>query len=370
MKGCNTWYCIIYLLTLVQVLSAQTRKELENQRMQVIEQIELTDELIAKSEQNRQKGINELATLQAQIQQRNTLLNNIKATISNSEIEIERNQERLDSLQLRLDLIQKQYGLILRSKYKQKLKGPSWINILSAANLNEAFLRWNYYRQFDRYREAKLKEIKRLETDIQLRNDTIKQVALDNAQLIAEQQIQNTSLQARIDQQNDLIQQLQKDKTILNGQLASIQASREILNQAIEDQLLGKNTTQVNVQSPDISPESISFPVTNGYIVPEVELGNNVASHNSCVIQLAKEAKVIAIAAGRVAGVHNMDGIGKMIILQHGKHYSIYANMHNVRVKSGQEVVANQILGTATEDKLHFEIWNNKERLDPKAWIE
>jgi len=58
--------------------------------------------------------------------------------------------------------------------------------------------------------------------------------------LIQEQQLQNSELQKRIGQQNDLVKELQKDKSILQSQLLAIKQSRESLNKAIESRVLGE----------------------------------------------------------------------------------------------------------------------------------
>ena len=142
--------------------------------MQVIESIEATDDLIASSEADRQKGIATLVALRGQIDQRNTLLNNIKQSISAAEFEIEFNLAILDSLTQRVKSIKDQYAILLRSKYVRRLIGSKWITIFSTSNINKAFLRWNYYRQFDTYRESKIKEIESIQKIVAQKNKEIK----------------------------------------------------------------------------------------------------------------------------------------------------------------------------------------------------
>lgn len=369
MRDYKLFVLIILLVGGILRTEAQTRKELETERMQVISQIELTDELIAKSQNERKGSIQTLNTLEAQIQQRNKLLQNIKSSISQSEIEIEDNQLKIDSLNNRLAGIQKQHNAIVRSQYKQQLVRPTWINILSAQSLNEAYLRWQYYRQSQQYRKAKVEEINKLQKQIVNRNESIRLAALDNAQLIAEQQQQNSQLQERITEQEKLLNNLKKDEAILKTQLATIKASREILNRAIENQLLGKSAINSTSNNETISPENIAYPVTNGYVIPDAEI-LDAMDDKTCRIQLAKEAKVIAIADGEVISVQTLEGYGKMLILRHGSHYSVYAHMSNINLAPGVQVMKNQILGNAEEDLLYFELWHDKTRLDPKKWIQ
>jgi len=73
-----------------------------------------------------------------------------------------------------------------------------------------------------------------------------------------------------------------------------------------------------------------------------------------------------------VVSVKAVSGYGKMIILQHEDYYSVYAKMNNVRVSVGNRVEKSTELGSvdSTENKLHFELWKDKVRLDANEWIE
>lgn len=378
MKGCKLILLFLFCCIISITLSAQDREQLEQERMQVIESIEATDDLIASSEADRQKGIATLVALRGQIDQRNTLLNNIKQSISAAEFEIEFNLATLDSLTQRVKSIKDQYAILLRSKYVRRLIGSKWITIFSTSNINKAFLRWNYYRQFDTYRESKIKEIESIQKIVAQKNKEIKKHALENSALIQEQQQQNSELQKRIEQQNELIKELQKDKTILQSQLLVIKEARESLNQAIESRVInelsgvkiGSDRGKSNESNPVIVKGKIMLPITNGYI--ENFSISDEDKTSTISLSVAKGARVISIAPGRVVSVKDVSGFGRMIILQHGDYYSVYAKMNNVIVSVGNRVEKNTVLGSvdSTENKLHFELWKDKVRLDANKWIE
>ncbi len=378
MKGCKLILLFLFCCIISITLSAQDREQLEQERMQVIESIEATDDLIASSEADRQKGIATLVALRGQIDQRNTLLNNIKQSISAAEFEIEFNLATLDSLTQRVKSIKDQYAILLRSKYVRRLIGSKWITIFSTSNINKAFLRWNYYRQFDTYRESKIKEIESIQKIVAQKNKEIKKHAIENSALIQEQQQQNSELQKRIEQQNELIKELQKDKTILQSQLLVIKEARESLNQAIESRVInelsgvkiGSDRGKSNESNPVIVKGKIMLPITNGYI--ENFSISDEDKTSTISLSVAKGARVISIAPGRVVSVKDVSGFGRMIILQHGDYYSVYAKMNNVIVSVGNRVEKNTVLGSvdSTENKLHFELWKDKVRLDANKWIE
>lgn len=377
MKNCSYIFLLVVLMISTHI-TAQNRLQLEEKRMQVIESIEATDSLISVSESDRQKGIATLVLLRGQISQRNELLNNIKQAILAAELEIENNQQSLDNLSDNVADIEKQYADLMRSKYVKKLTGSKWITILSASNINEAFLRWNYHRQFDSYRQAKIDELNRIKRLIEEKNEEIKKYALENSALIQQQQLQNSEQQIRINQQNELLAELEKDKSILQSQLLEIKQERESLNQAIESRILGElsgvesNSDDVLAieKFPEIKEGEIILPVSNGYI-EDLPLENERKSETISIYAF-EGSDILSIASGKVISVKNMEGYGKMVILQHGEYYSIYANMLDVIVKEGDLVDKKSILGNVgtEKNKLHFELWKDKVRLDANQWIE
>jgi len=378
MKGYSIFIWVIICFTATSIYG-QNRQDLENERMRVIELIEYTDSLVNNQEEDRIKSVEVLSALRAQIDQRNDLLDNTKQRIQIAELEIEDNQRSLEVLNNRLSNIEKQYKQVLRSKYLRKMTGSKWVTILSASSINDAFLRWNYYRQFDSYRLSKVDEIAKLKASVADKNEEIKSFALKNSELILEQERQNSELQSRISQQNQLVIDLQKDKSILEVQLNAIRKNREQLNVAIERKVLGKlrgnrdqiesvSTTNKNYK---LTKGTLSLPVTNGFIIDE-SIGRYKDNLRGISIQVANNAKVIAISDGVVISSGTMDGYGKMIILQHGSYYSIYANLGNIQVSEGDEVTIDQILGTVSSSvkRLHFELWKGKYKLDAAAWLQ
>ena len=63
-------------------------------------------------------------------------------------------------------------------------------------------------------------------------------------------------------------------------------------------------------------------------------------------------------------------------MVRHGKYITIYAGLDNISVKQGDNVKAGQNLGTVFSDPdndnravLHFEIRNERQKLNPTQWV-
>lgn len=82
-----------------------------------------------------------------------------------------------------------------------------------------------------------------------------------------------------------------------------------------------------------------------------------------------------AVFGGKVSGVYVVPGYSTVIIVNHGDYYTVYGNIASPSVKTGDSVKAGQSLGKLTKDtednttKIHFEVWKNRNKLNPAEWI-
>ncbi|MFM8485097.1 MAG: murein hydrolase activator EnvC family protein, partial [Bacteroidota bacterium] len=85
--------------------------------------------------------------------------------------------------------------------------------------------------------------------------------------------------------------------------------------------------------------------------------------------------QVRAIYEGVVAGIQYIPGHENTVIIQHGDYYTVYSNLSSTSLKKGDTVKGRQAIGTVSTNaitgttELHFELWRQKERLNPGAWI-
>ena len=92
--------------------------------------------------------------------------------------------------------------------------------------------------------------------------------------------------------------------------------------------------------------------------------------------EVSRGASVSAVFDGKVSGVYVLPGYNNVIIVNHGAYYTIYGNISSAHVKVGDRVRQGQWLGNLAVDPdndshstLHFEVWRNREKLNPMSWI-
>jgi septal ring factor EnvC (AmiA/AmiB activator) len=98
-------------------------------------------------------------------------------------------------------------------------------------------------------------------------------------------------------------------------------------------------------------------------------------NNNGIDISTSKNASARCIFDGKVSSVVSIPGAGKAVIIRHGDFLTVYSNLNEVFVKSGDDIAVRQRIGSVITDneeektELHLEIWRGSIRLDPSDWI-
>ena len=88
------------------------------------------------------------------------------------------------------------------------------------------------------------------------------------------------------------------------------------------------------------------------------------------------DSRAYAVFSGVVSRVFVIPGYGTAVILRHGNYLTVYANLSSVAVSTGSRVSTGQSIGSvgASPDSssgrlLHFQLWHERTKLNPLAWI-
>ena len=101
-----------------------------------------------------------------------------------------------------------------------------------------------------------------------------------------------------------------------------------------------------------------------------------VTENTGIDIHGSEGTEVRSIYDGIVTTVTYIRGYGNTVILDHGDgFYSVYTHVTDVEVEENSYVNARDIIahvgdsGSLEGTKLHFEIWGNKDKLNPELWL-
>ena len=127
----------------------------------------------------------------------------------------------------------------------------------------------------------------------------------------------------------------------------------------------------------------LPFPLTGKYTVisdfgehQHQQLTHVRTNNNGIDIQTTAGAEACAVFKGVVTRVFVMPGYNNNVIIRHGDYLTVYSNLSNVYIKAGDTVTARQVIGKIFTDTekgnetiLHFQLWNERTKLNPSAWV-
>lgn len=361
-------------------VSGQSRSQLEDERNRIIEQIEQTTKKLEKTSSNKKSTLSDLKTIENQIKNRKKLISNIQKQLKKADNTLAKNADKIISLDGDITQLDAQYEELARSMYLRELAGNKWAYIFSASDVNDAFLRWRYTKQFEAFAIQKTDQVRSQKGEI---NEDTKSVIEEKSyikKLLADEKKSYKKLEKDQKKKDDILASLKKEESGLKKDLDKKRKQREKLNREIERIILAElsKTTEPVAVSADIKNKKLAWPA-KGFISgrfgnqPHPTIKNVRINNNGIDLACKKSAPISAAASGKVISVTTIAGYGNMVIIKHGsEYYSVYSKLAHIIVKKDDVVQTGQTIGRLGDEKspeLHFEFWKGKEKLDPAKWL-
>ncbi len=97
--------------------------------------------------------------------------------------------------------------------------------------------------------------------------------------------------------------------------------------------------------------------------------------NNGLEICATKGTQARSVFDGEVTSIAISPTGGKLVIIRHGEYLSVYCNLGDVFVKTGQKVSVKQTIGVVMHDddegktSMNLQIWKGQKTMDPSAWL-
>ena len=227
---------LLGLFFLPALLPAQelSRKELEDRRKQLIQEIKLTNRMLSKTQKSRQVTLDRYMALQRQIRAREALLATLRQELQYVEVKLDRTGEVILALESDLDRLREEYAHMLRIAYRQKATQSGLWFILSAVDLNEGFRRWQYLRQYEKYRQKQAERIEETVRTLEEEKIELDARKAEKERLLLAEAHQKEVWAKELVEKNRMLQNLKQNESRLTAELKEKRQAHERLNQAIE----------------------------------------------------------------------------------------------------------------------------------------
>lgn len=378
-------------------LGAQSLSELQQKKESAAREIEMTSQLLSQIQQQENASLNRLQLINNNIAQRNKLISGLNGEIMLYKEFISNNQLVISMVTDDLEKMKAEYASLIRLTYISYNSGNPLLFLLSADNINQAYRRLLYMKRYAsvRSRQAEAMEhlqllldekTKQLEEQTQKNRQLLEESREEARKLAQEKTKQNQEVQELKSRQRDLKQKLEQQRRIehqLEREIQSIieeearkkrAAGEPAYSLTPEQKLVGENFAQNRLRLPWPVERGViteRFGVHRHPVLEKVQVRNNG-------INIATEpgARARAVFNGEISRVFGITGGNSAVIIRHGSYLSVYSNLREVTVKTGDKVSTRQSIGTVYTDTddgnktiLKFQIWHENQKLNPEEWL-
>lgn len=165
---------------------------------------------------------------------------------------------------------------------------------------------------------------------------------------------------------------------------AATPSARDIASaRAPEQKAASTSAADLDGSSFAVNKGKLLFPVAGNYKIvrqfgrqPHPTQRNVMTDNSGIDLEVAPSTRARAVYAGIVSAIFHQDGFQTIIMLRHGSYLTVYAGLASSDVRVGEKVTAGQSLGTIYSDPtdsgrslLHFEVRNERAKLNPNQWV-
>lgn len=397
---------------------SQDREKLEKERTKLNKEIEYTQKLLKETSDNKTQSLNQLQTLRQQIQLREKMIGNINKEMNVIDEQLDETSAIIVALEKDLVELKKEYAGMLYNMYKNRSALNQLIFIFNAESFNDAFARIRYLQQFGEFRKKQAQVIEATKLSLERKREEQAARKTDKQKLLQAEQGQRTKLNEEISEKDKLVASLEQKAAMLRKDIEKKKQDADLLTKKIEDIIrreiekakaeaerkakeeAAKKTaaatkpvatgTKVLSATPEAAKLTAGFSSNQGRLPWPVEKGvicETFGEHDHPVLKHVKivnngvdvctnaNAQARTIFQGTVVTVMYNPGFQRAVMVRHGEYFTVYSNLKEVLVRSGDEVTVKQPIGLvytdekAGESKVHLELWKGTQKLNPALWM-
>ena len=374
------------------------QKTLEAQKISLTKEINQINSLISDSRKKSKNLANELEDIQLKISVRDKLININNSQLNNLTNIIYNQSEKLSDLEKDLIRLKDEYEKIIYSSYKKKSTQMKLMFLFASENINQAFKRFQYFKQYSKYRKKQADKIVLIQTQISQTIDSLQIRKKNKQNIIDENRSVKETLTREKQLQNSLFKNLLKNQKNYALEINKKEKQTRLIDNEIQKLIRlaitesNKNNNSTNFA---LTPEGrlistnfqankgrLPWPLKEGVVVrrfgtqPHPVVRTTTINSNWISLATSPNSVAYSVFDGEVLSVYGFSGGNPGVLIRHGKYISNYQNLSSIFVKKGDKIKASDEIGIVFTNEstgktvLKFNIFNELKPENPTIWLD
>ena len=385
---------IMVIMGMHTCMYGQGLSELEKEKENTRKKIEYIRKLISETSKRREEGITQLGFIAKEIEMRRKVVDNIAFELELMEDDIKKRRKRIDLLNEEMEKEIDQYRNVIMQAFREMKGFQPLIFVLSSENFNQAYKRIKYMQKMARYRKAQAESIKERRKELLKEIGMMEERRKEKSRLLEEKRKENEVLEKRKSREKAMIAQLRRQEQKLRKDLKENEEIAARLEKTIKDIIAAEAKRREEAKT-KLTPEQaiidksfrsnkgkLPWPTERGVITglfgehEHPVLKGVKLNNNGIDITTEQGSEARALFDGEVSMVTTVPGANGVVIIRHGNYLTMYANLIDVYVRTGEKVQIKEKIGRIFTDEendgktvIHLEIWEENEKLNPQQWL-
>jgi len=230
----NRIFILIFsVLVLAFSLQAQSVKELELQRKQMLKNLEITNKLLKETKKSQRSSLTKLTVIGKNINERKVLIKNIGTEIGKLDDEIGQLDEEKTRLENKLTILKADYAQLVQETHINRSVYTKIMFVLSAKSFDQSYRRLRYLQEYSDYRKQQVHEIEGVKVQIQQKNDSLQINKTTKVDVVKQKETEAQKLTKDQQKEKVLLTDLQKKEKKLRADQKIQQKKANDLNNKI-----------------------------------------------------------------------------------------------------------------------------------------
>ena len=376
----------------------EQQKKLEAQKLSIQKEIKKINVLVSENKKKTKTLLDNIEDVELKISVRNKLIEINNQQSQNLSNQIKNKNNRIYDLQIDLKKLKDEYAAIVSNSYKKRSSKIKLMFLFASRDFNQAFSRFQYFKQYTAYRKEQAKKIILTQENISSLIDILKKNREQRQIIIDENNKVKRELEDEKQMKNRLFTNLEKTNKSYLAEIRRKEKESKLIDNEIQKlirlAISESNNNDSSVNNFALTPEGriissnflsnrgqLPWPLKEGVITrkfgtqPHPVVRTTTINSTGIMIATSPNSLVRSIFDGQVLSVYGFKGGNPGILIRHGKYISNYQNLSQVFVKKGDKIKTGEEIGIIfTNNKsgkavLKFNIFNELKPENPQNWL-
>ncbi|MCP4520506.1 MAG: peptidoglycan DD-metalloendopeptidase family protein [Cytophagales bacterium] len=373
---------VVFISLTLVAEGKKSRKQYEKEKKELLRKIQDADVILKDTRNEIKASEGELRALNQQIYTRRRYIKSLEKEIDFLNEDILSLNDITKSLQRDIDTLKAEYSHMIYAAYKVNNNYNTWIFIFSSESYNQLMMRLHYLKEFNKMRQKQVIKINQVKEYLEEKKSTIQLKFEKKQKTLAKIEKEQKELTAIKSSKRNVLSSLTEREQEFLSKRKKWKKEQEKLEILIKQSIaleLSKGQKAISKRF-EAKKRKLPKPLKRCFIArkfgkqPHPFLEKIYVNNMGVGLQTQKNAKAYSVFEGKVTTVASIPGMHKVVMVQHGEYFTVYAKLKTTNVKVGQTILANHVIGTVFtsndgETELEFQIWKGKNRLNPEKWL-